>query len=161
MAGILKFNALGPFLSDGVTPGPPPSASAASSEQDSTAREAGPEASEDRNDDDVDSSERATHRGRSQSTVVLSDSSDNDKTASTSQPARGDATASSSRDLEEEECQAHLEAERRSKFNAERPSRWPEMEAPHGKGPTGETSAPLPPASALPRKRGWVEGDSS
>jgi hypothetical protein len=31
-AGILKFNAWGPFLADGVTPGPLPSALAASSE---------------------------------------------------------------------------------------------------------------------------------
>jgi hypothetical protein len=94
-AGILKFNAWGPCLSDGVTPGPPSSAPAASLEQDSVAREAGPEASEDP-DDDVDSGERATHRGHSQSTVVLSDSSDDDKAASAGQPAGGDATASSS-----------------------------------------------------------------
>jgi hypothetical protein len=86
------------------------------------AREAGPEASEDPNDD-VDSGERATRRGHSQSTVVLSDSSDDDKAASAGQPAGGDATASSSRDLEEEEHQARLEAKRRSKFNAKRASR--------------------------------------
>jgi hypothetical protein len=64
-AGILKFNAWGPFLLDGVMLGPPPSAPAASSEQDSVAREAGPEASEDPDDGDVDSGERATRRGRS------------------------------------------------------------------------------------------------
>jgi hypothetical protein len=63
IVGILKFNAWGPFLSDGVTPGPPPSALAASSEQDSAVREAGPEASEDPDDDDVDSGERVTRQG--------------------------------------------------------------------------------------------------
>jgi hypothetical protein len=153
-AGILKFNAWGPFLSDGVTPGPPPSAPTASSEQDSAAREAGPEASGDPDDDDVDSGVRAAHRWRSQSTMVLSDSSNNDETAWADQPARGEATASSSRDLKEEERQVRLEAERRSKFNAERASRRPEMEAPHGKGPADETSAPPPPASGLPGMRG-------
>jgi hypothetical protein len=50
-AGILKFNAWGPFLADGVTPGPLPSAPAASSEQDSAVRGAGPEASGDHDDD--------------------------------------------------------------------------------------------------------------
>jgi hypothetical protein len=133
-AGILKFNAWGPFLSDGVTPGPPPSAPIASSEQDSAVREAGPEASEDPDDDDVDSGERATRRGRSQSTVVLMDSTDNDKAASADRPAGGDATASSSRDLEEEERQARLEAERCSKFNAELASRRPETEPPTARG---------------------------
>jgi hypothetical protein len=49
--------------------------------------------------------------------VVLSDSSD-DESALPDQPAGGDADASSSRGLEEEEeRQARLEAERRSKFN--------------------------------------------
>jgi hypothetical protein len=134
IVGILKFNALGPFLSDGVTPGPPPSALAASSEQDSAVREAGPEASEDPDDDDVDSSERVTRRGRSQSTVVLMDSTNNDEAASAYQPAGGDATASSSRDLKEEEHQARLEAERRSKFIAEHASRRPEMEPPTARG---------------------------
>jgi hypothetical protein len=95
MAGILKFNAWGPFLSDGVTPGPPPCASTASSEQDSTMREAGPEASKDPDDDDIDSGKRATRRGRSQSIVVLSDSSDDDEATLADQPAGGDATASS------------------------------------------------------------------
>jgi hypothetical protein len=122
-AGILKFNAWGPFLSDGVMPGPPPSALAASSEQDSATREAGPKAFEDPDNDNIDSGERATRWWCSQSTVVLSDSSSSDKATSAGQPAGVDATASSSRDLEEEERQAHLEAERRSKFNAERPSR--------------------------------------
>jgi hypothetical protein len=42
MSGILKFNAWGPFLADGIMPGPLPSAPAASSEQDSAARGAGP-----------------------------------------------------------------------------------------------------------------------
>jgi hypothetical protein len=93
---ILKFNAWGPFLLDGVTPGPPPSAPIAISEQDSAAREAGLEASEDPADDNVDSGERATRRGRSQSTVVLSDSSSDDEAALANQPAGGDDTASSS-----------------------------------------------------------------
>jgi hypothetical protein len=121
--GILKFNAWGPFLLDGVTPGPPPSAPVAISEQDSAAREASPEASEDPADDNVNSGEWVTRQGRSQSTVVLSDSSSDDEAALADQPAGGDATASSSRDLEEEERQARLEAKRRSKFNAERASR--------------------------------------
>jgi hypothetical protein len=54
-----------------------------------------------------------------------------------------------------------LEAERRSKFNAERASRWPEAGAPNGKGLADESSTPLPPTSALPGKRGWVERDTS
>jgi hypothetical protein len=65
IAGVLEFNAWGPFLLDGVTPGPPPSAPAASSEQDSTAREAGPKAFGDPDHDDVDSGERAIRRGHS------------------------------------------------------------------------------------------------
>jgi hypothetical protein len=161
MAGILKFNAWGPFLSDGVMPGPPLCAPTASSEQDSAVREAGPEASEDLDDDDVDSGKRATRQGHSQSIVVLSDSSDDDEATSADQPAGRDATASSSLDLEEEERQACLKAEHHSKFNVEHASRRPETEAPHGKGPAGETSAPLPPASALPGKRSWVECDAS
>jgi hypothetical protein len=92
--------------------------------------------------------------------MVLSDSSD-DETALPDQPIEGDADASSSRDLEEEECQARLEAERRSKFNDERASRRPEAGASHGKKPAGESSAPPPPPSALPGKRGWVERDAS
>jgi hypothetical protein len=92
---------------------------------------------------------------------VLSDSSDDDEAASADQPTGGDATTSSSRDLEEDERQAGLEAERRSKFNAERASRRPETEAPHGKGSVGKTSAPPPLASALPGRRGWVECDAS
>jgi hypothetical protein len=90
---------------------------------------------------------------------VIPDSSDNDEAASADQPTRGDA-ASSSQDPQEEECQVHLEAERRSKFNTERVSRRPETEAPHCKGPTSETLAPLPSASALPGKRGSVEHDA-
>jgi hypothetical protein len=50
-ARILKFNAWGPFLADGITLGPLSSAPVASSEQDSTARGAGPKASEDLDDD--------------------------------------------------------------------------------------------------------------
>jgi hypothetical protein len=50
-AGILKFNAWDPFLADGITPGPLPSAPVASSKQDSAARGAGLEASEDLDDD--------------------------------------------------------------------------------------------------------------
>jgi hypothetical protein len=64
-AGILKSNAWGPFLLDGVTPGPPLSAPAASSEQDSAVRGAGPEAYGDPDNDGVESGKRATHRGRS------------------------------------------------------------------------------------------------
>jgi hypothetical protein len=84
---------------------------------------------------------------------VLSDSSDEDKAATANQPSGGDAAASSSRDLEEEEHRVCLEAERAT--------RRPEAEAPHGKGPAGETSAPSPLASAIPGKRGWVERDAS
>jgi hypothetical protein len=93
--------------------------------------------------------------------VVLSDSSD-DESALPDQPTGGDADASSSRGLEEEEeRQARLEAEHRSKFNDERASRRPEAGASHGKKPAGESSAPPPPPSALPGKRGWVERDAS
>jgi hypothetical protein len=55
MAGILKFNAWGPFLANGVVPGPLPSAPTASSEQDSVARGAGPTASGDLDDDGAES----------------------------------------------------------------------------------------------------------
>jgi hypothetical protein len=75
-AGILKFNAWGPFLADGVVPGPLPSAPAASSEQDSAARGTGPTASGDLDDDDAESGERLVHRRRPEGIVVLSDSSD-------------------------------------------------------------------------------------
>jgi hypothetical protein len=92
---------------------------------------------------------------------VLLDSSDDDEPTTADQQTGGDATASSSRDLEKEERQVRLEAERRSKFNSERASWRPEMEAPHGKEPAGETSSPPPPDSALPCKRGWVECDAS
>jgi hypothetical protein len=57
-AGILKVNAWGPFLADGITPGPLPSAPAASSEQDSAVRGAGHEASEDLDDDGAESGKR-------------------------------------------------------------------------------------------------------
>jgi hypothetical protein len=159
-AGILKFNAWGPFLADGVMPGPLSRAPVASLEQDSAARGAGPEASRDHDDDGAESGERATHRGHSESTVVLSDSSCNE-TALPDHPTGRDVAASSSWDPEEEERLARLEAERRSKFNAERASRWPEARTPHGKGPAGESSTPPPPALALPGKRGWVECDAS
>jgi hypothetical protein len=53
----LKFNAWGPFLADGIVPGPLPSAPVASSEQDSVARGTGPMASGDDNDDDTESGE--------------------------------------------------------------------------------------------------------
>jgi hypothetical protein len=79
-AGILKFNAWGLLLANGVMPGPLPSAPAASSEQDSAARGAGPTASGDLDDDGAESGERLARRRRSESTVVLSDSSD-DETA--------------------------------------------------------------------------------
>jgi hypothetical protein len=94
-AGILKFNAWGPLLADGVVPGPLPSAPAASSEQDSAARGAGPMASGDLDDDGAESGERLARRRRSKSAVVLSDSSD-DETALPDQPTGGDADASSS-----------------------------------------------------------------
>jgi hypothetical protein len=80
-AGILKFNARGPFLADGVVPGPLPSAPAASSEQDSVARGMGPTASGDGNDDDAESGERLVCRRRPEGTVVLSDSFDNDSSS--------------------------------------------------------------------------------
>jgi hypothetical protein len=86
--------------------------------------------------------------------VVLSDSSDDDESALPDQPTEGDADASSSRDLEEEGCLALLEAERCSKFNDERASWRPEAGTSHGKGPATESSAPPPPTSALPGKRG-------
>jgi hypothetical protein len=86
-------------------------------------------------DDDVDSSEEVTCHGCSQNTVVLSDSSSKeDEAATANQPSGGDATASSSRDLEEEERQARLEAERHSKFNTECSSQRPEAVAPMAKG---------------------------
>jgi hypothetical protein len=94
-AGILKFNAWGLFLANGITPGPLPSAPAASSKQDSAARGAGPAASEDLNDDGAESGERLARRRRSESIVVLSDSSD-DESALPDQPTGGDADASSS-----------------------------------------------------------------
>jgi hypothetical protein len=159
-AGILKFNAWGPLLADGVVPGPPSTAPAASSEQDSAVRGAGPTASGDLDDDGAKSGERLARQRCSKSTVVLSDSSD-DETALPDQHTGGDADVSSSRDLEEEECQARLEAERRSNFNDERASRRSEARASHDKKPTGESSAPPPPPSALPCKRGWVERDAS
>jgi hypothetical protein len=133
-ARIQKFNTWGPFLSNGVTPGHPPSPPTARSEQDSAARGAGPEASEDPDGDNVDSGELATRRGRSQSTVVLSDSSSSDEAASADQPTGGDATTSSSQDLEEEGRQARLEAERRSKFNAKRASRGKSRRPPSARG---------------------------
>jgi hypothetical protein len=158
--GILNFNAWGPSLADGVTHGPLPSAPATSSEQDSAASRAGPEASEDLDNDGAESGERMAHRRRSESTVVLLDSSD-DESALPDQPTGGDADASFSRDLEEEERQARLEAERHSKFNAERASRRTKAGASHGKGPADESSTPPPPTLALPGKRGWVEHDAS
>jgi hypothetical protein len=115
-AGILKFNAWGPFLADGVVPGPLPSAPAASSEQDSAARGMGPTACRDLDDDDVESGKRLARRRHPEGTVVLSDSSD-DGSALPDQPTGGDVDASSLRDLEEEGRQARLEAERSSKFN--------------------------------------------
>jgi hypothetical protein len=76
MAGVLRFNAWGLFLADGVVPGPLPSAPAASSEQDSVAREAGPLASGDLDDDDAESGEQLVRRRCPEGIVVLSDSSD-------------------------------------------------------------------------------------
>jgi hypothetical protein len=158
-AGILKFNTWGSFLADGVVPGPLPSAPAASSKQDSAARGVGPAASEDLDDNGAESGKRLARRRCSESTVILSDSSD-DETALPDQPIGGDADMSSARDLEEEGRLARLEAERRSKFNDERASQRPEAGASHGKKPAGESSAPPPPTLALPGKRGWVERDA-
>jgi hypothetical protein len=151
-AGILRFNAWGPFLADGVVPGPLPSTPAASSEQDSAARGTGPAASGDDDDDDAESGDQLVRRRRPKGTVVLSDSSDDDSFLP-DQSTGGDASASSSRGLEEEE--------RRSKSNDERASRRPEAGASQGKKPAGESSAPPPPPSSLPSKRGWVERDAS
>jgi hypothetical protein len=120
--GVLKFNAWGPFLADGVVPGPLPSAPVVSSKQDSAARGVGPMASRDLDDDDAESGEQLVRRRCPEGTVVLSDSSD-DGSSLPDQPTGGDIDASSSRDLEEEGRQARLEAERRSKFNDERSSR--------------------------------------
>jgi hypothetical protein len=120
----------------------------------------GPTASGDLDDDDTESGERLACWRRPEGTVVLSDSSDDDS-ALPDQPTRGDSDVSSSQDLEEEGCQARLEAERRSKFNDERASQCPEAGASHGKKPTRESSAPPPPPPALPAKRGWVERDAS
>jgi hypothetical protein len=92
-AGILKFNAWGPFLADGITPDPLPSTPAASSEQDSAARGAGPEASEDLDDDGAESGEWVARRRRSESTVVLLESSSDDESALSDQPTGGDADA--------------------------------------------------------------------
>jgi hypothetical protein len=159
-AGILKFNAWGPLLADGVVPGPLPSEPAASSEQDSAARGAGPTASGDLDDDDTTSGERLACRRHPEGTVVLSDSS-SDESALPDQPIGEDADVSSSHDLEEEGRRARLEAVRRSKFNDERAGRRPEAGASHGKKPVGESSAPPLAPSALPGKRGWVERDAS
>jgi hypothetical protein len=158
-AGILKFNAWGPFLADGVVPGPLPSALAASLEQDSMARGAGHSASGDLDDDGAESGERLARRRIPEGTVVLSDSSDNESVLP-DQPTGGDADASSSRGLEEEERHARLEAERCSKFNDKCAGRRPEAGTSHGKKSASESSAPPPPASALPAKRGWVERDA-
>jgi hypothetical protein len=95
MAGILKFNAWGPLLADGVVLGPLPSTPVASSEQDSAARGAGPLASGDLDDDDADSGEQLVHRRRPEGIVVLLDSSDDDS-SSPDQPTGGDVDASSS-----------------------------------------------------------------
>jgi hypothetical protein len=101
-AGILKFNAWGSLLAEGVMPGPLSSAPAASSEKDLAARGAGPTTSRDPDNDDAKSGERLARRRRPESTVVLSDSSD-DESALPDQLTGGDADTSSSRDLEEEE----------------------------------------------------------
>jgi hypothetical protein len=78
--------------------------------------------------------------------MVLSDSSD-DESAQPDQPTGGDADASSSRGLEEEERHACLQAERLSKFNDKRASRRPKAGTSHDKKPAGEPSVPPPPAS--------------
>jgi hypothetical protein len=111
-------------------------------------------------DDDVESGERLVRRRRPEGTVVLSDSSD-DSSSLPDQPTGGDVDVFSLRDLEEEGHHAHLEAERRSKFNDERASRQSEAGVSLGKKPAGESSAPPPASSSLPSKRGWVERDAS
>jgi hypothetical protein len=86
--------------------------------------------------------------------VVLSDSSDEEDEATTgNRPSGGEAAASSSKDLEEEEFQARLEAERRSKSNAEWSILRQGSVAHHGKELVGKTSAPPPQASSIPSKR--------
>jgi hypothetical protein len=92
-AGILKFNAWGPLLADGVVPGPPPSAPAASSEQDSTVRRVGPMASGDLEDNDAEYGERLACRRCSKGIVVLSDSSSDESTLP-DEPTGGDADMS-------------------------------------------------------------------
>jgi hypothetical protein len=120
------------------------------------AREAGPRTSRDLDDND-DLGKEATHRGCSQSIVVLSNSSDEeDEAVVANQPAVGDAAASSSWDLEEGERQDRLEAERCSKFNAKRSILRQDSAVPHGKEPVGETSTPPPQVSSIPSKRGWI-----
>jgi hypothetical protein len=94
-AEILKLNAWGPFLADGAMLRPLSSAPVASSEQDSVARGAGPKASRDLDDDGAECGEWVACRRLSESTVILSDSSDDESTLS-DQPTRGDANASSS-----------------------------------------------------------------
>jgi hypothetical protein len=93
--------------------------------------------------------------------VLLDCSNEEDEAAMADQPSGGYAATSSSLDLEEDERRALLEAERRSKFNAEQSCLQPGKAAAHGKGPAGETSAPPPQVSAIPNKRGWVECDAS
>jgi hypothetical protein len=90
-AGILKFNAWGPFLANGVVPGPLLSVPVASSEQDSASKGTGPMASWDLDDDDAESGERLACRRRPEGTVVLSDSS-SDGSALSDQPEASRST---------------------------------------------------------------------
>jgi hypothetical protein len=100
--------------------------------------------------------------GHPRRTVVLSDPSDeDDESVAATEPSAGDAAVTSTRDLEEEERLACLDAERRSKHNAEQSSRCHSTIVRRGEGPMGETSAPMPFTSAIPSKRGWVESDAS
>jgi hypothetical protein len=86
---------------------------------------------------------------------VLSDSHDEDEANTAVQPTGGDAAASFTRDLKEEERRVCLEAELHSKFNAERASRRPEMEAPYGRGwPVRPQHLRLRPLPSLAREAG-------
>jgi hypothetical protein len=94
--------------------------------------------------------------------MVLSDPSDeDDESVMATEPSARDAAVTSTRDLEEEERLTCLDAERRSKHNAEQSSRCHSPIVRRGVGPMGETSAPAPITSTNPSKRGWVESDAS
>jgi hypothetical protein len=89
-ARILSFNAWGPFLTDGIVPGAGGQLGIGLGGERS-----GPPASRDLDDDGAESGERLARWRRSDSTVVLSDSS-SDESALPDQPTGEDADASSS-----------------------------------------------------------------